>query len=310
MHLWIYLFTPVHSRVVDYALGPNSSYTWAVENKSLIVGSDNTRKTRCGWQRDANVVNGVDSSGEAKGLCYADWTEICQQFKSRLSDPDWQSNDLVSLDYLRRHCKTLCHALKSPDDCLNYSSDSMACTWLYFDSVASGNSSGVCVGRADAYMKGFAVGQIELGRDQEMYQSFIMQYDYFFRHCSQLAFRNEQTCTQRGAPCVWRPQLKESAVGGPCNADDLIILESFAPELAEFFAPETFCFQRITEGKCLTAHEEKDLSLISFIILRESIWPYYLTIFALLLSIFLMLKCCRMPPPPRTRRLSRTGLSF
>jgi len=102
---------------------------------------------------------------------------------------------------------------------------------------------------------------------------------------------------------MWIESTKERGIDykadeGPCVANAVLILGSFAPELGEFFAPDAFCMNIKDERACQTVHLTKDLSLESFIIIRESLWPYYTAILTVWLTIFLLLKCCRLPPPP------------
>ena len=275
-------------------LGPYGKYTWGTENRSAIPGTDETRKVRCGWFRN-------DQSDAVAGneMCAADWRPICEQIKSRLSDPQWQSHDVVTLDFFRDTCGALCHFHTTMEECSKHASGNTVCHWIYFDSIASGGTSGACVSRfLVSNTREFGLQQYRMGRDQELANSFIGQFHHFVNICSQLSLRNEQSCKQRGSPCVWRPHMKFSTTEAPCHVDELAVLENFSPELAEFFAPDTFCIHRSTESACLNAHIEKDLSLVSFIMLRKSIWPYYVTIIAMVLSILLMLKFCKMPPPP------------
>ena len=288
MSPWLILLLDVGSSSdVEVGLGPSSQYSWGAEDSFNVPGDIDTRKTRCGWFRDGNTG------------CSADWRPICQQMMSRLSDPSWQSKDVVTLDFLRNVCGTVCHSLKSNEECSNFSAGNMICHWLSFDSIESGSNSGVCVTRSlIAELRRFGMHQYHMGRDQELQSAFITQYYQFMLQCSQLGLRNENSCKQRGSPCIWRPHLTFSTIYTPCHVDDLAVLEMSSPELAEFFSPDTFCQHRDTEEKCLNAHVEKDLSLKTFIMMRASIWPYYLTIFTVVISILMMLKLCKMPPPP------------
>jgi len=284
---------------VDGARGPLNSYRWWDENKSIIIGDDETRKTRCGWQ--LNDMN--PTLHNQQPVCHADWTEICQQLKSKLSDPSWRSNDIVSLDWLRNHCGTICHTFTNLTACNNYESSSHTCSWLAFDS-----SSGVCETRAlENSHVDYALGQQRFGRDRDLYFAFILQHDYFRRLCGQIGFRNKDSCERRGDPCMWMEPVKP-AKAGECIPSVPLILGSFAPELAEFFAPDVFCQNIREETECQTVHLKKDLSLKTFRIISDSVWRYYLAIASVFLSIFLMLKCCKLPPPPvlpaRRRALS------
>jgi hypothetical protein len=291
----------------DSGLGEDRAYEWGKEGEygEIGGGTDSTRKLTCGWERHSKRYR---DAGQKGYQCSASYLSICQQSKSRMSNPSWISSDIVSMDYHRIYCQQICHTLTTEEDCTSVFADeydAFDCVWLSFAPASFTNSNpGKCEPRTLHFHRPWAIQQYRLGRDKRMFDSFVMQYDYFVKHCHQLGFRSKIACAQRGKPCTWAPHLASTDHYGACKVDAMVILGSFAPELAEIYAPEAYCTMRKTESECLAVNE-KNLYLEDFIILPDRIWPYYVAIFAVISTLFLMVKCCRMPPPPYLPRRSK-----
>ena len=238
----------------------------------FMVSSDELGRGSCGWNQQYFT-------------CEADFKPICAHLQSRKSDADWNPQDVVTLDLLNEHCSYNCYEIDDEDECNLMIYESYQCEWLTLLGDEEGYRGSCGPKTLEGYEMTFARTQSEKYSGEELSRSFMLNMWRYEKFCRQKGLRNQATCEANGKPCMWQ--------GNACLSDPLLMLSWYAPDLAEFYAPDQHCILFTDPQDCLN---QANFNLRDFAMLPEPLWPLYAGLFGGLFGLIFIIYLCRVSP--------------